>query len=58
MPKRRFAECDSCVNDEHDPFACDSCEDGSNFEPYDDFEEDSVEELTLQDFRGYFKVAA
>ena len=42
-----FEECAYCVNAECDPFECDDCEDGSNFEPADTSEELSVHDLKV-----------
>jgi len=40
-----FPECSDCINREHDPFQCDTCEDASNFEPEDDDWDDSAEQV-------------
>lgn len=37
--------CESCVNNGHDPFECDTCDEGSNYEGYDPDEELGVHEL-------------
>lgn len=51
MAKRcRFAECESCINKEFDPFRCETCVDGSNFEG-----EDDVEELSYHEFLDLMK---
>ncbi len=52
----KFPECADCINKELDPFQCDSCEDGCNFEPYesDDDMEDS-EEMTLEEFKEFWR---
>lgn len=42
-----FEECDSCINAECDPFECDDCDEGSNYEPADTSEELSVDELRV-----------
>ena len=31
-----YPECESCINGEFDPFECDDCEDGSNWEGEDE----------------------
>jgi len=49
-----YPECKSCVNGEFDPFACETCEDGSNYEPYDD--DMSVEEAESIDYRDFIKI--
>lgn len=51
--KCRYPECDSCINKEFDPFQCDTCEDGSNYES-----EDDSEELTYAEFKDLFRNAA
>ncbi|MDR9847036.1 hypothetical protein [Herbaspirillum huttiense] len=48
MPRctgKGYDECDSCVNAEFDPFECDDCEDGSNWEPFDSDGELTTHEL-------------
>ena len=51
--KCRYAECEGCINKECDPFQCDTCVDGSNFEG-----EDDSEELTYAEFIDIFGRAA
>jgi hypothetical protein len=53
-PKCEFSECVDCINKEFDPFRCETCIDGSNFEDKDD----DSEELTYAEFIGLFKEAA
>jgi hypothetical protein len=53
-PKREFPECVDCINKEFDPFQCETCIDGSNFEG----EDDDSEELTYAEFIDLFKEAA
>ena len=43
----KYPECEFCINHVMDPFACDDCEDGDNFEPDD---VDRVENLTYHEF--------
>jgi len=46
--------CDSCINAEFDPFQCDDCDNGSNYEG-----EDESEALTVHDLKTImFKKAA
>lgn len=47
-----FEECDSCINREHDTSQCETCEDGSNFEPDEGAWEDAndFEEMDLSEF--------
>jgi hypothetical protein len=54
-PKREFPECVDCINKEFDPFQCETCIDGSNFEGEDD---DASEELTYAEFIDLFREAA
>ncbi len=42
----KYEFCEACINREFDPFQCDTCDDGSNF---DDGEGD-VEEMSYKDF--------
>jgi hypothetical protein len=35
-----YPECDSCLNREFDPFQCESCDDGSNYEPEEEMAEE------------------
>lgn len=58
MTKCKYAECDSCINREYDPFECESCEDASNFEPYDDDMDDEESSMSYSDFVQWFKQAA
>ncbi len=52
----KFDFCGTCINRELDPFECEDCEDGDNYEP---IEEDSVENLTYHEFiEEYFKEVA
>lgn len=48
-----YPECESCVNREFDPFQCDSCEDGSNYES-----EEEQDFLTIHDLIDMLKEAA
>lgn len=45
-----FEECDTCVNEEFDPFQCEDCEDASNYEPIEEYDEE--EAMTLDEFRN------
>lgn len=59
----KFEECDSCVNRKYDPEQCDDCDEADNFEPYDDFDEDSLhdeasEEMTVEQFKDFWRNAA
>lgn len=57
----KFEECSRCVNREFDPFECDDCVDACNFEPYeedediDDSNEEYVEEMTISEFKNFWK---
>ena len=53
MSKCSRPECEGCINKEFDPFQCDTCVDGSNWEG-----EDIEEELTYAEFKGLFGEAA
>lgn len=53
MPKCNRQECEGCINREFDPFRCDACIDGSNYEG-----EDAEEELSYAEFKDLFKEAA
>ena len=52
---RGYPECRSCVNRQHDPFQCDSCDDGSNYEAPDDDEE--VDVMSIDELRVYLEAA-
>jgi len=57
----RFEECDGCINRKYDPEQCDECEDADHFEPYE--EEDSLhdeesEDMTIEQFKEYWRHAA
>lgn len=43
LNSRDYPECDTCINREYDPFACEDCNDGSNYEPEDSEEDDSLD---------------
>lgn len=45
-----YEHCESCINKELDPFQCEECEDGSNYEPEDGDEEDFEEDMEYADF--------
>lgn len=49
MTKCFRIECEGCINKEFDPFRCNSCVNGSNWEG-----EDSSEELTFAEFKDLF----
>jgi hypothetical protein len=49
----RYPECEFCNNHETDPFECDECEDGDNYEGADD-----VENLTYHEFISLLRKAA
>jgi hypothetical protein len=51
----KFPECESCMNKELDPFQCDDCEDACNFEPYEEEEDASVEEMSIQEFVEFWR---
>lgn len=53
----KYPECDTCINREFDPFQCESCNNGSNYEPEDDGE-DTVEEMTYDQFVTWIRAAA
>ena len=56
----KFPECDECMNQSFDPFACETCEDACNFEPYEE-EEDRVsdaEDMTIAEFKDFWRNAA
>lgn len=40
-----FPECATCVNREFDPFECEKCKEGSNWEGEDDSEEITIHDL-------------
>lgn len=56
----KFPECESCINRELDPFACDDCTDANNYEPDEDLDtaDTAVEELSYADFIELFRNAA
>lgn len=57
----KFPECESCINRVYDPEMCEDCIDACNYEPgdeEDDFFEDDSEEMTLQEFKDFWKNAA
>lgn len=54
----KYPECEGCINRELDPFQCEDCEDACNFEPYeDDFDDDDVEDMTIDEFKEYWRNA-
>ncbi|MFM0095653.1 hypothetical protein PQQ87_08570 [Paraburkholderia nemoris] len=50
-----FPECQSCINRQHDPFECETCDDGSNYEPPED--DDEVDVMTIMEFRDWLEAA-
>ena len=50
---RLYPECEGCINDEFDPFQCDSCINGSNYEGEDD--DESNDELSYEEFIDLFR---
>ena len=57
----KFPECENCLNRIYDTEMCDDCEDACNYEPgddEDDFFEDDSEEMTIQEFKEFWKNAA
>lgn len=42
-----YPECDTCLNLEHDQFQCDSCEEGSCFQPMTDAADDGFDLFDL-----------
>lgn len=54
-----YPECDTCINREHDPFACEDCDEGSNYEPEDtEDEDDDFEELPYDKFITWIREIA
>jgi hypothetical protein len=54
MPRcNKYEECETCINKEYDPFQCETCEDGSNYESDDD-----AESLTITEFAEMMRKAA
>lgn len=52
-PGKGFPGCESCLNREHDPFQCKSCEDESNWEGSDTIDDEPYEDMTLDEFRDF-----
>ncbi|MCL2874756.1 MAG: hypothetical protein FWF12_00380 [Betaproteobacteria bacterium] len=46
-------ECEGCINERFDPFRCETCAGGRNYES-----EDTSEELTYAEFKDLFKEVA
>lgn len=53
----QYPECDTCINREYDPFQCESCNHGSNYEPEDDGE-DTSEEMSYGEFVTWIRQVA
>ena len=53
----KYPECETCINREFDPFACEDCEDGSNYEPEDDddYEDTDSEDMNITEFKQYWE---
>lgn len=51
----KYPECEYCMNKEYDPLACDDCEDADNFEPYEEEEDSSVEEMNIREFVEFWR---
>lgn len=47
----KFFECEGCINAKLDPFQCQTCKKGSNWEG-----EDTSEELTFAEFKDLISV--
>lgn len=46
-----YEACRTCINREFDPFECEDCDDGSNWEGEDDSEELSIHDLKTIRFK-------
>lgn len=53
MARCSMPQCEGCINREFDPFRCDTCVEGSNWEG-----ENTEEELTYAEFKDLFGEAA
>jgi hypothetical protein len=53
MARCSTPQCEGCINREFDPFRCDTCVEGSNWEG-----ENTEEELTYAEFKDLFGEAA
>ncbi|TSP13937.1 hypothetical protein [Cupriavidus campinensis] len=55
----RYAFCEDCVNSEFDQFQCETCDEGSNFEPYEsDPDADEGDEMNIGEFKTWWAEAA
>ena len=57
----RYPECETCINRIYDQDQCEDCVDGDNYEPgddEDDFFEDDPEDMTIEEFKDYWRNAA
>lgn len=53
----KFPQCADCMNKDFDPFQCQDCENASNFEPYEPEEEDDIEDMTIDEFKEFWRNA-
>lgn len=52
----RYPQCSSCINAELDPFQCESCDHGSNWEGAgEEPDDDTWEDISLDDLRGLIR---
>lgn len=54
LPKNQFPECDGCINAKLDPFMCQSCKNGSNYEGEELLDSEPSEETVHREFQILF----
>lgn len=57
VASNKFPECETCVNREFDPFACEECEDADLYEPEDEGAADYAEavDMNISEFKHYWE---